>query len=795
MPVLQRQWWARACVGVLGVASAAAVVLAAGPSVLADTTTGGTAATAAPASAAAAGVVVIPAPAAGTQTMYDDGTLRLDVNGSTGWFEVVDERNGAVWTSGPVGGLPVAHTYAANPTQAAYLDSQFSMGEIDVSRQNPQWYNNQLNDSQDIAQVTVSPITDGASFSFRFQTSGIQFTADVTLQGDQMIATVPYKQIQEQQYEGTNEKAIGQGNCPRFPQPPPSAGLFIIYFPPECWMLQSIDFLPAFGYGVPGQQGYMVVPDGSGALVDFQKTHPIYTDQFDMPVYGDSTQTPAADEWLPEDNMPIFGIVHTDTQNPSASAGMLATITEGAADSEIFAVPAGQRAELYKAYVRFTYRPPYNALGVGSQRSLEYSLTPVPGDRQVAYTFVDGSQATYAGLALQYRQYLITSQHAQALAPQKEPPLLLAIMSGAREVGVPFAPFEASTTFAQAEQMAKDLLSQGIQSIRMSVEGWERNGEDWTTLPVVWPPDGRLGGTGGLKTLAEWGKGHAVQVVLSANVYEAYQAGAGFNPRADSLHEESQLIMQDFAGGFLVSPDFAENAMYPSLMKDMSSVGVVGTDFEYLARDVWPNYQPKHTLTRDQSVSDWMGMVSTASRQLGTSGVQGGSTYAVGSAGYFYDAPTADSGFNYETQGVPFWEIAVHGLALYSGRESNLLDSPQLQTLQMIEYGALPSWEMTWQSSSELRYTGYYVLYSSQFSQWEPDIVQQYQQEVQSGYAALAYVPITDNYQLQPGVDVTSYQNGAQVIVNYNATPVTLAQFNKVTVAAQDYTVIPGGGQ
>ena len=758
----------------------------------AQTTVVATAPTGAGSGAGAA--VTVPPPAPGTQVMANDGVLRLDVNTSDGWFEVVDLRNGYVWQSGPPGGLPGAMKFAQNQTQAAYLEGQFSIGEIDVSRNNPEYYNNQFNDSQDIANVAVQQIPNGASFTYSFQSSGIQFTADLTLKGNQMIATVPYNQIFEQQYQGTKQKPIGQGGCPRFPQPPPTAALFLIYFPPECMMLESIDFLPAFGYGVPGQAGYLVIPDGSGALVNFHKVHPVYTNQFDMPVYGSSTQTPAADQWLPEDNMPIFGIVHTNTQNPNASAGMLAVITQGAANAHVFAVPAGQRAELYKAYVRFIYRPPYNALQAGLQQSLQYSLQPVPGNRQVTYTFVTGSQANYAGLAVQYRNYLETAQNAKPLPAKKAPPLLLSVFNGAREQGVPFAPFEAATTFAQAEQMAKDLLASGVQSIRMALEGWMINGYGWTTLPQQWPPAGQLGGVAGLRTLAQWGHSNNVQVALTANMYEGYQATSLFNTRVDSIHLESQLIMQDFGGGFLISPDVAENTLYPKLMQQMQSVGVQGTNFDYLARDVWPNYQVRHVLTRSQSIQDLMKMVSTAKSSLGTAGVQGGNTYAVGSANYFYDAPTADSGFNYESQGVPFWEIAVHGLALYSGRESNLLDSPTQQTLQMIEYGALPNWELTWQSPTTLRYTQYDLLYSSQFSQWEPSLLQQYKQEMQTGYAALAYVPITNNYELQPGVYVTTYQNGSNVIVNFNSTAVKLSQFGGVTVAAQNYTVIPGGG-
>ena len=800
-----RQWCTRSCAAALGVTTA----LTLGVALPAAAASSPSAAPAASASAtpptSAAGSVSVPPPTAGTQTVADDGTLRMDMNMQTGYFDIVDERNGAVFASSPNGGVLSQLTqYAQNETQRDALAAQFDMGYTTVERLNETPKNNQFNNSQPLAHLTVQKISNGVAMTYNFATEiqgAVVFTADLTLESDHLVATIPYNQILEGKYThygqptSKEELPIGQAGCPRLPEPPQTMSLQLFYFAPECQQLTSIHFLPAFGAGMPGQEGYIVVPDGSGALINFDKVHPVYTTEYRMPVYGDPTITPLQDEWLPEDNMPVFGIVHLDSQSPSKAEGMLAVITEGAANASIVATPAGQRANLYQASVKFDYRPQYEALSTGMSRQLQYAWKPLPGDRQVVYYFVNGTGANYSGLAQRYRQYLMQTQHVQPLPAKPQAPFLLRVLNGIREIGVPFAPFERATTFAQTQQMATDLQSQGVGDIRLTLEGWMLNGYAWdATTPQMWPPDRRLGGTGGLVKLAEWGKAHNVQLVLASDVEHAWSGKNGFNPRKDALHQESQLFLLELGKGYLISPDWAAQKLYPQLEKQIKRAGVSGTDFDYLARDVYPNYQPQHMLDRQQATQQWTAMMSSARDQLGSAGAQGGSLYALGSADYFYNAPLDDSGFNYETRQVPFWEIAVHGLALYSGRESNLMSNPQLQKLQMIEDGALPVWELTWQTASSVRYTYYKDLYSSQYAEWSPQAVSEYKQEQQRGYSRLAYVQMTNDSEVQPGVDVVDYADGSHVIVNYNDSAVTLAQYGNVTVPAQDYTVIPGGG-
>lgn len=768
----------------------------AGPSAAVAAAAPGTGAGGAGSAPAQAGALV----PAGMRVVANDGKLEMAVNMKTAAFAVIDLRNGYVWNSG----LPNPQKYATNQYWRDTIESQFGMGRTTTERTNAINQNNQFNSSQDQATVQVTPIPNGVRDTYTFASDNISFQADLVLQGAHLQVTVPYKSIYESVSNSGSKaplplaiagtpQAAKKGACPRFPPPPPTMSLQLFYFPPECYELANINFLPAFGAGVPGQHGYVVVPDGSGAKINFAKLHPIYTNEYKQPIYGDGTVTPYADEWLPEANMPIFGIVHSSVSHPSHSAAMLGVVTQGAANADIIVVPAGQRANLYMASVRFTYRPQYNALGVGLAQSLKYSWSPIPGNRQVTYYFLDGKNANYSGLALRYRQYLIDTQHATPLKPPAQTPFLLRVLNGAREAGVQFDPFERATTFAQTQQMLQDLKAAGVGSIRATLEGWMTNGQGWTTQPQIWPPDGRLGGVGGLRRLASWSKGHGVQLVLAMGVYHAFQSYGAFNLNADSIHLESQLLLQDFYKAFLISPDFAAHQLYPPIQQKMQALGLAGTDFNYLARDVYPNYQRQHVLTRAQSAAQWMGMVAGARAHLGTAGVQGGNTYAVGAASYFYNAPTTDSGFNYESSAIPFWEIAVHGLALYSGRESNLMSTPAVDNLQMIEDGALPVWELTWQPASVLRYTYYDQLYSSQFSQWSAQAVQQYKQMQQNGYAQLAYVAMTGNSRIAAGVHVTDYANGSKVVVNFNPGPVTLsAQYGGRVVPGHGYIVIKG---
>ncbi|KRG12010.1 hypothetical protein ACA29_13300 [Lederbergia galactosidilytica] len=152
-----------------------------------------------------------------------------------------------------------------------------------------------------------------------------------------------------------------------------------------------------------------------------------------------------------------------------------------------------------------------------------------------------------------------------------------------------------------------------------------------------------------------------------------------------------------------------------------------------------------------------------------------------------------DDDYSYDLfvdQKIPFAQIALHGLISYSFQYGNMGGSTENRFLQGIEYGALPSFILTYEQSQKLmESTSLRRFYSANYKDWEKEIAAQYQ----SYNEALADVQdqfIVDHQMIANDVFETRYENGKRIIVNYNKTP-----YNKdgIAIEAEDFIILEGG--
>ena len=137
----------------------------------------------------------------------------------------------------------------------------------------------------------------------------------------------------------------------------------------EGFTLKSLTFLPFLGSGYGDEQdGYLFVPDGSGALIRFQKPTN-YSAAFDKKVYGkdlaidvladpSDLQAYRPNDYIVEDPqilMPVYGVVHGAYQN-----AFFGVIDSGAEYASIVANPAAPNNPYNWAAVRFEFRQKYN---------------------------------------------------------------------------------------------------------------------------------------------------------------------------------------------------------------------------------------------------------------------------------------------------------------------------------------------------------------------------------------------------------------------------------------------------
>ena len=106
--------------------------------------------------------------------------------------------------------------------------------------------------------------------------------------------------------------------------------------------------------------------------------------------------------------------------------------------------------------------------------------------------------------------------------------------------------------------------------------------------------------------------------------------------------------------------------------------------------------------------------------------------------------------------------------------------------LQMIDFGVNPSYLLTDQPSSDLRYTYSNKYFTTAYDDFKEDIQNVY------AYVSQALDPVLgakviSRIVLQTGVTQVDYDNGVTLYINYRSTPVTVQQ---VTIAGLDYEVV-----
>lgn len=191
-------------------------------------------------------------------------------------------------------------------------------------------------------------------------------------------------------------------------------------------------------------------------------------------------------------------------------------------------------------------------------------------------------------------------------------------------------------------------------------------------------------------------------------------------------------------------------------------------------------------LSRQEFVDVWKDIVEISKEETGTAVIQGANAYMLDTADFFTRVPLDRYNYVFSEETVPFFPLAVHGLVRYTGDESNLR-SDRDEFLRAIEYGALPTFELTASPSVLLTRTQYNRLYSSRFADWEPQIVDEYELFIrQLGYTVNQLME--DHRQITEGVYETVYEDGTRVIVNYNTRRFTDGD---TTVEGQNYLIIP----
>lgn len=569
--------------------------------------------------------------------------------------------------------------------------------------------------------------------------------------------------------------------------------------------LLSIEPLPFWNAASGDEQGALFVPDGSGALITYKKTHAQFFAGYSETIYGEDdayvapSHTDMEADWeraLPFKEkiaLPVFG-------NYRNGIGSLGIVTQGQYDAKINATPSGIRAiPMYRTSAEFMYRK-QDVIFIGTSGQIPFFQGElIPGDRKVRFVTVEGQDANYVGLAQAYRNYLTTEQNVQAVE-QSGYPLSIKLFGGIVRDDILGSTFIKMTTFDQAKSIIDAYAAKGMTNLELTFEGWSNDGM-YGDQPDHFPVEKGLGGSKELKELAAYAKQKGVKLYLEANYARAYSESDGMSKSKDAIRGMDKQVKEDpnyfiserwnkdFEMFYLMKPERVVNKHVLKELDNYADLGIDGVQLAYWGGNLYSDLDPRAITHREQTASTWVSALDAIRSEVGGTGVDYGFAYTLGHVNKINNAPLDSSHFIYLDETVPFYQIAVHGLVPYTASPTNLRDDAQVDMLRALEYGALPSFELTYAETSKLQRTLETRLFSSQYTSWIDKASSEYA-ETAAYYESIAGKAITNHEKLSQDVFRTTYEGGTQIIVNYGDAD---AIVGGVTVPALGYTVGNGG--
>lgn len=253
----------------------------------------------------------------------------------------------------------------------------------------------------------------------------------------------------------------------------------------ETYHLYSINLLEYFGAAGEEAQGYILVPDGSGALINLNSGKA--ASAYQQWVYGrDNSLDPPATLLTKTEQvyLPVFGLKNGDRS-------FFSIIEDGQTMALINASVAGVYDSYNKVYASYVILPKGTASLRGAtsfrveanatrNQVNVYQPRKPASDIVVRYAFLHGEDSDYSGMARYYQKYLVKTGELDRLDMSGGVPLVLDLV-GAIDVRTPVlgAPRDIVvplTTFRQAASIVDELVDSGIARIDVRYSRWMKGG-------------------------------------------------------------------------------------------------------------------------------------------------------------------------------------------------------------------------------------------------------------------------------------------------------------------------------
>jgi len=542
--------------------------------------------------------------------------------------------------------------------------------------------------------------------------------------------------------------------------------------------ITQLILLPFMGAGGTDDDGYLLVPDGSGSLIYFNNGKYSQTGYNSM-VYG-------WDEAMPRDVVvndsksayPAFGIQKNN-------AALLCLIEEGSAYASVRADVSGQNSSYNSVHSRFDMiHGAIMEITGRSDRAAYLYESGLPAGENITLRITPCARDGYVGMAKEYRSWLLQKYPELGRRRESGVPIAVEIVGAVNKtrhrLGIPFDMPLKLTSYKEAQSMVNDFGALGWKNVQVKLTGWFNRSVDHT-VPTKIRLISELGGKRDFRELVSAAEknGYALFPEADFLYVQDVKLFDGFSLYRDAARYVNRKRIEKYPYSFVWYGERTQwgklkyNTRPVSMMRMVdgftqksANLGLKNIAFRSMGSKLSGDYNERRAVSREAA----MKMRQEKLSELAKSGtgvlLNTGFAYAAPWADFITDLPLDDQGFGITDVSVPFYQIVLHGLVPYTGRAINLAEDYSKNLLKTIESGAGLYFSFMTEETAVLQETKFRQFYANEYGKWGADADALYRR-FSADFAGLFGQAIEDHKVLAPGVTLTEYEDGTRVIVNF----------------------------
>ena len=541
-----------------------------------------------------------------------------------------------------------------------------------------------------------------------------------------------------------------------------------IRFDETSFRITDMDILPYLGSTFSNNDGYVLYPDGSGALITNERLSDpnlpkgvlkkdIYDEDF-----GKSYLDPGHKHYE-KVRYPVFGMVETRVSaetGESNTQGFLAIVEKGDTMSQIHLdrdidpnlennLKAGKVKPHYvRCWVKSNPRPFDKITTDTGAEWTVISDRKYTGDYKIRYVILSGEDASYVGMAKAYRKYLESNKVLTKIdekSAKEDLPLYIesfgSIETTKRFLSIPYKTNVALTTFENVSTMYSELSKSGINNVSFILTGFGEGGLTNDTVPYDIDWDSTVEKGMSFKELLaeakEKGYGVYPDFDFAFVGKDEWFDGLSFNNHAVKRIDGRYSSKREYSASrqtvinyyeLAISPAFFSR-FYEHLAKDYSKLDPQGISLSTLGMYLYSDFDEDDPYNREDSKNYIVEAFKYFKEDQKYSKVitAGGNAYTWQYVDTITDVATESSSHRYYSATVPFLGMVLHGYMETATTPINMEGNADYAILRAIENGTALKFLLSYDNTELLKKEeSTSVYYSVRYDIWFDTLLEYY---------------------------------------------------------------------